>query len=57
MPRRTGGYFQIQQEMSHKEKHVELFCLEMTEMFALYLVGLDCVYEAQSCIKLHSEER
>lgn len=35
---------------------MELFCLEMTEMFALYLVGLDCAYKAQSCIKLHSEE-
>lgn len=36
---------------------MELFCLGMTEMFGVYLVVLDWAYEAQSCIKLHSEER
>lgn len=36
---------------------MELLCLGMVEVFGVWLLGLGKVYEAQSCIKLRSEEK
>jgi len=36
--------------MDQEEKHMELFCLVMTETFGAYSIGLAKVYKVQLCI-------
>lgn len=43
-------WFRIQEEMSLEEKHMELFCLVMTETIGGYPFGSAKTYEAQSYI-------
>lgn len=48
--KKMSVWFRIQEEMSLEEKHMELFCLVMTETIGGYPFGSAKTYEAQSYI-------